>query len=211
MAIYRLSRLPELTTVGLRAGAAVALVLGLLASGRAARSDFGLVFRGWRDDLRWIGHVAAIVLTITLTFGLAFVVACRAGWLNLRATDTMRNFRDTDEFRRYLVMGLICYPLVEELVYRGLAVPALAALAGNWGAIVLSGPLFYLLHIVVYGYPAFLVHYCVAGWILAWAFVYRGRLWVPVVLHAAGNAMVGVGDALLLFMPDFVQWLVGTP
>jgi membrane protease YdiL (CAAX protease family) len=99
----------------------------------------------------------------------------------------------------------------EELVYRSLAVPALAGWIGNGWAIVLSGPLFYFLHIVIYGRPWFLFHYALAGWILAWAFICCGNVWTPMILHALGNVLMGTGQALLLLAPDLVRWLLGEP
>ncbi len=97
----------------------------------------------------------------------------------------------------------------EELVYRSLAVPALAGWLGNGWAIFLSGPLFYFLHIVIYGRPWFLFHYALAGWILAWAFIRCQNVWTPMILHALGNVLMGTGQALLLFAPGLVGWVLG--
>ncbi len=72
-----------------------------------------------------------------------------------------------------------------------------------------SGPLFYFLHIVIYGRPWFLFHYALAGWILAWAFIRCQNVWTPMILHALGNVLMGTGQALLLFAPGLARWLVG--
>ena len=99
--------------------------------------------------------------------------------------------------------------MFEELVYRSLAVPALAGWLGNGWAIFLSGPLFYFLHIVIYGRPWFLFLYALAGWILAWAFIRCQNVWTPMILHALGNVLMGTGQALLLFAPGLVGWVLG--
>src|SRR5262249_24020727 len=123
--------------------------------------------------------------------------------------DAVRDFRNLAELRHYLLIGLLCAPLIEELVYRGLAVPALTAMMGTRAAVLLSGPLFYLLHTQFYTLPWFMLHYAFAGWVLAWAFVRRGRLCVALALHVLGNVLAGADDAALLFAPDLVYWLLG--
>jgi membrane protease YdiL (CAAX protease family) len=84
----------------------------------------------------------------------------------------------------------------------------MVAAMGTRGAILVSGPLFYFLHLVIYQRPWFLFHYVLAGWILAWAFVRRGRLWLPMLLHSLGNLLAALDDILVLFTPRFVRWLL---
>ena len=78
-------------------------------------------------------------------------------------------------------------PIVEELVYRAVLVPALLPALGPWGAIAASGVAFATLH-HVYGNPG--PDNQVAGFVLAWAYLRSGAVWVPVALHALGNACV---------------------
>jgi membrane protease YdiL (CAAX protease family) len=134
------------------------------------------------------------------------VLALRAGWWSLQGLP--RDLQGLDELGSTLPIVLLAAPLLEELIYRALAVPALAAVAGRRGAFWLSGPLFLGLH-VAYGYPVWMVHYVMAGWLLAAAFLRRGQLWVVVVLHALGNLLMLLDDLLLLLAPDFVHWLLG--
>jgi membrane protease YdiL (CAAX protease family) len=209
LALVRFTRLPELTTYAVRGAAATAVLLALLLSRRATPADFGLTFAGWRDDVAWGAKLSALVLSVALMLAFASVLAVRLGWVPFPDLDALRDFRDLAELRRYLLSALLCAPLVEELVYRGLAVPALTAVAGARAAVLLSGPLFYLLHTLIYAWPWFTLHYAFAGWVLAWAFVRRGRLWVALALHLLGNILAGMDDAALLFAPDLVYWLLG--
>lgn len=76
-------------------------------------------------------------------------------------------------------------PIVEELIYRAVLVPAILPILGPWGAIAASGIAFAGLH-QAYGNPG--PDNQVAGFILAWAYLRSGAIWVPVALHSLGNA-----------------------
>jgi membrane protease YdiL (CAAX protease family) len=188
----------------------VGFLLALLLTGASRPSDHGLSLTGWAADLLWIVRLCAGALIVAAVSGVLAVVAFRLGWLRFDpwAFRELLDFHDLEGMWRYALLALVWAPLVEELIYRGLAYPALASALGRRAAVFLSGPLFYLLHLV-YGWPWFLLHYVAAGWILAWAFARRGRLWVPVVLHALGNALIGVQTTVLVFFPGLVRWLLG--
>jgi membrane protease YdiL (CAAX protease family) len=201
---------PEVPGDLVRGAVATGIVLALILSGASRPADHGLSLAGWSADAAWVLKLCALGLGAAVALGLVVVLLFRLGWLRLDpwAFWDLLDFHNSEELQRYVLIALVWAPLVEELVYRGLAYPGLAAVLGNRGAIFLSGPLFYVLHLV-YQRPWFLLHYLVAGWILAWAFAVRGRLWVPVVLHSLANALLGAGAALLVFYPDLVRWLLG--
>ncbi|MHC4608061.1 MAG: lysostaphin resistance A-like protein [Planctomycetota bacterium] len=191
----------------LRGGVAVLALLVMLLSRRATPSDFGFSVTGWRSDFVWVMKVALVVLGAYVVLAAAGIAAVRIGWLPRPDLKMYADFTDVAGMKDYILSGLICAPLVEELVYRAFAVPSLAAGFGRRWAIFLSGPIFYCLHIA-YGRPPLFLHYTVAGWILAWALVRRGRLWVPVLLHFLGNVLMAADDVLLLYAPGVVEWLL---
>ena len=193
---------------GVRAAVALAALFLLLLSRRASPSDFGLTMTGWRGDVRLMSRMGVIVLGVYAALVSALVISIRSGWIDMDLVERHRDFRDMAEFRSFVLSALVCAPIVEELVYRGFAIPALAAGFGRRGAIFLSGPVFYLLHLA-YGKPPELVHYTIAGWILAWAYVRTGRLWVPIALHALGNLLMGFDDAVFLWAPDVAKSILG--
>jgi membrane protease YdiL (CAAX protease family) len=200
---------PEAIELAARA-LSVLLILGLLLiSRRATPKTLGLSAAGLGKDMRWIGKLSAVVVVGYFFFSLGFVVACRIGLVDPEPLLESRDFADLDQFRRFLRVGIIIAPVFEELVYRSLAVPALAGWLGNGWAIFLSGPLFYFLHFIIYGRPWFLFHYALAGWILAWAFIRCNKVWVPIILHCLGNVLMGSGQAVLLLAPGLVRWLIG--
>lgn len=207
LAVIQFSGFPPLPAYALRfvlcAGACGILFL----TRRVRPADLGFSVRDWRSDLKWIFRLGWIVLGAYLLLLAAAVIAIRAGWI----PDILREYRDfvtPEMFADYLLTALLCAPVVEELVYRGFAVPTLASGFGPRGAIFVSGPVFYLLHLA-YGRDPWMLHYLVAGWILGWAYVRCGRLWVPVLLHLLGNVLMGLEDAFLLFFPDLSKKILG--
>jgi membrane protease YdiL (CAAX protease family) len=210
MTLYRLFwREPEAFQLAARALTVLLILCLLLISRRATPATLGLSAAGLAKDALWISKLSAVVLGAYLVLSLAFAGACRIGLMDPAPVLAARDFTNPDQFRRYLLVGILIAPVFEELVYRSLAVPALAGWLGNRWAIFLSGPLFYFLHIVIYGRPWFLFHYAPAGWILAWAFIRCQNVWAPMILHALGNLLMGTGQALLLFAPGLVRWLLG--
>lgn len=187
----------------LAAGTLVALVRW----GRVPREVLGLS-RGAPGSGRWIFRVCLVVLALYLLLGVVAVVGLRATGAHLDL-NRYRDFYGVAGMLAWFPHAVILAPILEELLYRAIAVPALAAWFGPRWAIILSGPLFYLLH-VAYSRDRWLgFHYLVAGWILAWAFSRRRAVWVAMVLHALGNLLMGLDDVLLIFAGDFVRNLLG--
>jgi len=78
-------------------------------------------------------------------------------------------------------------PLVEEGTYRFALCLPLVALFGRWPALLASGAVFAVLH-VLYGVPS--PDNFAGGFVFAWAFLASGSLLIPMLLHAAGNLFV---------------------
>jgi membrane protease YdiL (CAAX protease family) len=79
----------------------------------------------------------------------------------------------------------VAAPVIEEMLYRIVICVPLVALAGFWGAALISRAVFAGLHFM-YGNPA--PDNSIAGYVLAWAFLKSGSIIVPVFLHTTGNA-----------------------
>lgn len=86
-----------------------------------------------------------------------------------------------------LVPMCILAPLLEESLYRAVLCVGVGASLGDRWAIVASGVAFALLH-VLYGNPS--PESLLGGFVLAWAYLRSGSLFVPLLLHAGGNALV---------------------
>jgi membrane protease YdiL (CAAX protease family) len=84
-----------------------------------------------------------------------------------------------------LVLLAVMAPVVEELLFRGLLLPAWTARMGQSAAVVMSSIAFALLHVDVLGSFVFSA-------VLSVVFLRTGRLWLPILIHAANNALVWV-------------------
>ena len=194
---------------GLRAASALLFAFALVHWRALSPRDFGLSPAGFRQDAAWTLRLIAVLAGLSLVFiGLA-VASCRLFDIDLNQWA----FYETDRrqgggWSGYLWSAVVAAPLVEELVYRSLLTPALRAGYGDRGAIVAGAALFYVLHLV-YGQPFWMVHYLVAGAILTWAYLQRGKLWICVLLHAGGNLLVVLDDALRDFAPDVFRAIIG--
>jgi membrane protease YdiL (CAAX protease family) len=191
---------------GIRAACAVLAALAMVHWRVLTPRDLGLRAGPVREDAAWtLRLVAALALVSVVLMGLAVLVlrifdAPLAGW----PLET----HEPGGWGLYLLCSVVAAPLVEEFVYRSLLTPALRAGYGERGAIVAGALLFYVVHLV-YGKPWWMGHYLVAGAILTWAFLKRGRLWICVLLHAGGNLLVVLDDAVLQFAPALFRAIVG--
>jgi membrane protease YdiL (CAAX protease family) len=191
---------------GLRAVSALLFGFALVHWKAVPAADFGLSFRPFRDDAAWTLRLVAILAFAALLFIGLSLAFCRVFDVDLRRW----SYFETDRipWAGYLLCSVVAAPLVEEGIYRSLLTPALRAGYGDRGAILAGALLFYVLHLV-YGQPWWMAHYLIAGAILTWAFLRRGRLWICVLLHAGGNLLVVLDDALRDFAPGVFRALVG--
>jgi uncharacterized protein len=80
----------------------------------------------------------------------------------------------------------------EEILFRGLVYRLFCAIFGTWGAIVISGVGFGMVHGMDPGAtPAALASVALAGLLLGSALALTGRLWLPIGIHAGWNFAEG--------------------
>ncbi len=84
-----------------------------------------------------------------------------------------------------LGMALVTAPLAEELLFRGVLLPALLKRMGPGPAVVLSSAFFAAMHL--HGPALFPLFVLAIGFSLA--YIYTGSLWAPMLMHAAFNGM----------------------
>jgi membrane protease YdiL (CAAX protease family) len=165
-------------------------VLALLARGRDPAATLALVPRPRPSGRFWVA--AALLLAAVFAVGVfGLLWALGAADARLRFPLLVHRW---DGVPATAMRLLVVAPLLEEAVYRGVLVPALVPALGRWGALVASGLAFAGIH-HVYGNAG--PDNQVAGFVLAWAMLRSGTLWMPVALHAGGNALVLVLHAAL--------------
>jgi membrane protease YdiL (CAAX protease family) len=142
---------------------------------------------GWRlrpaPSLRWWALAIPVLAAVVGVALVGFYFVCRVTVADL----VFPRLFDERTVGAWAVLSLVEAPLVEEMVYRLVLLTALVPWLGRWPSILISGVVFAALH-WVYRNPGPDNH--VAGFVLSWVFVRSGCPWLPVVLHAAGNALV---------------------
>lgn len=92
----------------------------------------------------------------------------------------------------YAFVFWLAVGVLEEIQFRGLAYRLCCKIFGTWGAIVLSGVLFGLVHGMAPGATATaLSAVALAGFLLGASFALTGRLWLPIGIHAGWNFAEG--------------------
>ena len=103
------------------------------------------------------------------------------------------SFQNTAQWKRWMFFACLISPIVEEILYRSVLCCSLEKAVGTNSSIVISGAVFALLH---FFYGNLAIDNFIAGYFLAWAFLKSKSILIPILLHAAGNAFVG-----LYYMP----------
>ena len=86
----------------------------------------------------------------------------------------------------------VAIALHEEILFRGLVYRLCCKIFGTWGAIVVSGILFSVVHGTQPGAAAIaLSSVALAGFLFGAAFALTGRLWLPIGIHAGWNFAEG--------------------
>jgi len=86
-----------------------------------------------------------------------------------------------------ILVGLVA-PLVEEVLFRGFAYPAMKARWGSRWGMAVSGAFFAAAHLTLLDFPAL----CVVGVFLAWLYEETGSLVAPYTAHAVNNVLTVV-------------------
>lgn len=161
------------------------LVLALLAWMLVSEAGSGSSLTGlrppWQGWEAWarLGLYWGVFLLAALgAFGLA---ARRFGW---PLPDPSRFAVAPPHVPARFISMCLAAPVLEETLYRMLLCGALGAFCGPRSQILVSGGAFALLH-AAYGNPS--PENQLGGFLLAWAYLRSGSLYVPLALHAVGN------------------------
>lgn len=178
------------------------------------------ILRLRRSQLRWVqprvglpGLGAGLVVGAAAAAGalLAAVLVADSHWI-----------RDTGGFGDYVTQvaknSLVLAPaaLSEELMFRGVPLVLLAAVAGRGTALVLvAGLVFALFHILNPGItPLGMGNIALAGIFLGVAFYAPGGLWTAFGAHLGWNAMLAALDAPVSGLPfsiPYIDYRAGEP
>jgi hypothetical protein len=168
----------------LLAGQAAMALLTLAIAGRGGQRASAL--RLAAPDGSWwtIGYALALMLPLLALFNVAAYLLSPAGFRS-----DFQQFKALAQgpgpWITFAAIGLGA-PLWEELLFRGLLLPPLAAALGFWPAAALVSAAWTGLHL---SYSvAGLLEVFLIGLYLAWLLKRTGSLWVPIACHAVYNA-----------------------
>ncbi len=164
-----------------------ALAWSIARRGVSWESSLGLSWRGFgrrcRQGLAWYLGILPVV------FGAAFVyqiILNRCGYPG-SIQDVILIFLESSSggFKALLLLLAIgVAPLMEEALFRGLALPLLVRLVGVWPAITLTALGFAGIHF----HASSLAPLFVLAMGFAAAYIQTRSLWVPILMHALFNA-----------------------
>jgi membrane protease YdiL (CAAX protease family) len=106
------------------------------------------------------------------------------------------------DLRTFLTLVVLA-PVLEEILYRGLLCTAAEPVLGRRGAIVCSGLIFALAHLIA---NKLNLATLTAGFLLSWAFLRSRSLWIPLGFHAAGNLAVVAGHIAVAASQGHPVW-----
>ena len=126
------------------------------------------------------------------------IVPFPESWMQ-RYTETWENFEQSLSVSSFLLYTLLLAPVMEEIIFRGLTLPALRTAMPVWSAVLLQAVLFGAFHMNMMQFSYALL----PGVVLGLAGVLTGSLRGPVIMHIVYNsAGFFVGD----FIPPPAPW-----
>lgn len=181
-------------------GAGVLVIAGLMLAGRKSwKNSFGInPARIGRDIARGFLYYLAAIPPLVICGWLYRLLLMRMNY-DIQPQGILKIFVSPDLsgwFHAYLLgFAIIAAPFAEELVFRGVALPALSRRMKLWQSVLLTSLLFSLLHFHV---PSFAALFVIAT-AFSLAYVMTGSIVVPMAMHAAFN---GVNLAIVMILKD---------
>jgi membrane protease YdiL (CAAX protease family) len=157
---------------------AVVVLAAYLQLVRGDLTSIGLTMKPIQGWSYWVRATLVIGLIILCCIGVGLSV-----WLLMGRKVPVYTISPDSAVSVFFSMCVFA-PVLEEAIYRlALCVP-FAGLSRPWTAIVISGLVFGTLHVIC-GNPS--PENLIGGFLLAWAYLKSGTIYVPLLLHSLGN------------------------
>lgn len=129
--------------------------------------------------------IAAIIVGLLVSHGLSILISLINSGGALGTYTEVEQVIYSSDMPLVILRAVILAPLCEELIFRGLTFKRMREDANFWVSAVISSAIFALYHMnVPQGIFAFLY-----GMLLCLLYDMFGNLWVPIIVHAAGNLL----------------------
>jgi uncharacterized protein len=188
-----------LQTLFFQAAAILVIAATMRARGFTWRSAFGIAPQQvWRNvGLGCLGYVAA--MPAVALYALVSMAVLKFFGYPVEKQEVIELLCDPSQplwLRGYLViLAVVTAPVVEELLFRGVVLPAVAKRYAVLPAVILVSVAFSLIHANVAAIAPLFAFACA----LSLAYVFTGSMMVPIVMHTLFN---GVSLVVLLMVKD---------
>ena len=184
----------------------------LVATGRMQGADAGLTLGNPKTTIFWIVGPILLVAVVAIPFVVIRVLIYRwNGWAPSPLLLMPSPYGHLGFWHNFLHLCFL-YPVMEEVLYRGIYVPALEHAVGPKFAVFGMGLTWTMVH-WLYGWPmvaAVIVQYFLMGMLYALAMLKTRSLAVPLALHALSNLVNPILiDWVKITHADFVRSLFG--
>lgn len=166
-----------------------ALIAGLVHLRKLTWSSaFGIRSQGWLGDAGW--GVVILVGVMPLILGYNIVAQMIMEWVGITpdVQDVTRVISESSSATTKLyfaLLALIVAPVVEELIFRGILLPAITRMAGIKPAIIAVSVLFAAVH---GHWPSFVPLFMLSV-ALCLAYIHRGSLVTSMAMHSVFNSL----------------------
>lgn len=156
------------------------------------RQGFGVGLDGCLRHVVWGGLILVGIMPLIISCNLMAQVVMEWWGMAPQIQDVTRIIFGASGrgMRMYFVLlAVVIAPVVEEMLFRGMLLPAIARITGVRTALVVVALLFSLVHGLYM--PAGIIFF-ILSIAFSLAYIYRGSLVTPVVMHALFNGMTMV-------------------
>lgn len=171
-------------------GVCFLLIVAMITRRGIAWSEaFGMQGRRFGSALVWGASILVGVMPLIIAYNLVAQLVMQ--WWNMepQLQDVTRVISGAGGLKArvyFVLLAVVVAPVVEEMLFRGILLPAFAKVAGIRPALILVAVLFSLVH--GFFMPAAVIFF-ILSIAFSLAYIYRQTLWVPVVMHACFNGL----------------------
>lgn len=151
------------------------------------RDAFGLAWRGGARHALWGAAILLGVMPVIMAGNVVIQVIMQYWGITPQIQDVTRIISSASGWMAkayFFALAVVIAPVVEEMLFRGMLLPALAKKVGVKPALLVVGLLFSLVH--GFYMPAGVVFFMLSV-AFSLAYIYRGSLLVPIIMHAIFN------------------------
>lgn len=184
-------------SIALHWAALLCIGLALRRKGEFWSNAFGAsMAQPWWKRIGQAVWIYAATMPVLMTLTIAYQWWLESTGYTPAPQDVIQLFTELDRglmYAYFIFLAVVLAPVSEELLFRGMLLPALAKRYGLLAAVLVHTVLFALLHLHI---PS-LLPLCILSVTLSLAYLYTGSIAVPILIHMIFNAVSLLAMVLL--------------